>query len=156
VANKKALKNIAYGLLGTFVSRYNDIGGYWGLGVLRLFAEKNQLSEITLDLMGDSANLPGGSPIRVSEEKYREWLQNARSKQKVADHKLAKAEINIRFTTFEEFPDVILDTRGRPYVCTVTIVLERGPIYSASKLGVCECHDPRRDLRSTRSDDPGT
>jgi hypothetical protein len=153
LARKKVLKNIAHGLLGTFVSRYNDIGGYWGLGVLRLFAEENKLSEITLDLLGESTHLPNGSPIRVSQKTYREWLDGARSKQGVADRRLKKAEINIRFATFEEFPDVILDTHGRPYVCTVTIVADGGPTYSASKLGVCEHHDPKRDRRSTRAED---
>ena len=152
MAGTKALKNIAHGLLGTFISRYNDIGGYWGLGVLRPFAEENKLPEITLDLLDESTHLPVGSPIRVSQDSYREWLVNARSSRGVADRKLEKAEINIRFATFEEFPDVMRDTRGLPYVCTVTIVVEDGPTYSASKLGVCERHDPKRDRRSTRDE----
>jgi hypothetical protein len=132
MAGIKALKNIAHGLLGTFVSRYNDIDGYWGLGILRLFAEQNHLTAITLDLLGDAAAAP---PIQASENRYRDWFQNALSKQGLADCKPAKAEIKIRFATFEEFPNVILDTRGRPYLCTVTIVRGDGIVYSASKAG---------------------
>jgi hypothetical protein len=32
--SSRKLKSVAAGLLGSFVSRNNDIGGYWGIGVL--------------------------------------------------------------------------------------------------------------------------
>lgn len=151
MAKRKKLKGIAHGLLTAFVSRNNDIDGYWGLGILRLFAEKNEISVVTLDLINKTPNLPEESPVQVAEDRYREWFQNELVKAGVDAARIARAEINIQFSTFEEFPAAIRDTRGAPYLCTVIIARHDGPTISVAKLGCCEAHNPRKDLRSTRA-----
>jgi hypothetical protein len=144
----KALKGIAYGLLSTFVSRNNDIDGYWGLGVLRLFAETHGMRMIALDLLGPEPTLSVGSPVQIAERIYHKWLVTTLERSRIDRSIVAHANISIRFTTFEEFPKVVRDTRGEPYECTVTIVRADGRQYSARKVGVCAPHDPRKDHRS--------
>ena len=39
MAKSKELKNIASGLYGSFISRNNDVRGYWGVGKLCLAAQ---------------------------------------------------------------------------------------------------------------------
>ena len=151
MAGVKALKGIAHGLLGTFVSRNNDIGGYWGLGVLRLFAERNALSEINIDLLGETFDSLH-STVAATEATYVEWFGQAIAKKGIDARNLAKAEINLRFSTLEEFPDVVRDPRGEPYLCTITIVRGNGITDIVSKIGCCESHDPSKDRRSTRVD----
>ncbi len=151
---RKALKGVAHGLLGTFVSRNNDIDGYWGLGVLRLFAEQNDFSLLTLDLLSDSLGRFPDSPLGIAEKTYHEWFRNVLQKSGVDVDNVARADISVRFSTFDEFPNTIRDTRGEPYLCTVTIVQANGNMYLTSKLGCCASHDPNSELRSNRGVSP--
>ena len=127
MSRRKILKGFAYGLLGTFVSRNNDIEGYWGLGILRLYAEKHKLSTITIDLL----------------------------KSKVEPSIVTEAKIDLRFSTFVEFPRIVRDTRGQPYVCSVKIVTRNGKIYSATRTGCCEGHNPTKERRSVHDNPVG-
>jgi len=146
MSRRGILKGVACGLLGTFVSRNNDVDGYWGLGVLRLFAERNNLSQLTIDVLHKSPNLSFESPMRISEETYRQWFRNALFKAKIYPSDIKEANIYLRFTTFDEFPKTIRDTRGEPYLCTVSIS-NNSRIISVSRIGVCAAHDPRKDRR---------
>lgn len=134
------------------MSRNNDIEGYWGLGILRLFADRHGLSTITIELRGQSLNLSHESPVKTAEETYQKWFHNTLRKLHIDIHDIDGANINLRFSTFEEFPNVVRDTRGEPYVCTVTVIRRNGSTYSASKVGCCAAHDPRKDRQSTRAD----
>jgi len=150
MSNLGAWKNTASGLLGTFTSRNNDIDGYWGIGILRLFAYRHKLSTLTLDLLNRRLSFLPESPVGYAEEIYQKWLRSSLKKSKIDIGEVIRADINLRFSTFEEFPDVIRDTRGEPYVCTVTIVRRGERTYTASKVGCCALHDPKKDRRSTR------
>lgn len=147
---RNALKGIAHGLLGTFISRNNDIAGYWGLGVLRLFAKTNKHSELKIELLEQKPESKPQSPIRTIIANYRQWLLNALKNAGIHTKQLEAARIDIRFTTFDAIPDAIRDTRGEPYVCTVSLHASNGRTYRASKIGVCSPHDPKREARSTR------
>ncbi len=150
MAGHKHLKGIAHGLLGTFVSRNNDIDGYWGIGVLRSFALEHNLSSLALDLIDKSPNFAKGSPVQSVEERYRGWLSSVLAKEGVDQQLLRSAEIRLRFTTFAEFPDTIRDTRGEPFVCQVGLTSDQGIVYSASRIGVCAPHEPAKESRSVR------
>jgi len=142
------LKGIANDLLGTFVSRNNDIDGYWGIGVLRSYANSRDDSEVKIDLL-DAEPVPH-SPITTAKEKYRQWLINAFSKAHIDAGKIKRAEISLRFAAFEAFPNTIRDTWGEPYVCTVILARNKEVNYEASKLGCCAPHDPKKEHRSCR------
>jgi hypothetical protein len=144
------LKGIAHGLLGTFASRNNDIDGYWGLGILRLHAEGVHLSELTIDLLSQEQILVPYSPLAITRKKYHRWLTDALTKAGMEVGQLKSAKIKVMFSTFDEFPNTIRDTRGQPYLCTVELTGVNGVTYTASKLGCCALHDPDKDRRSTR------
>ncbi|HLA94657.1 MAG TPA: hypothetical protein VK612_02965 [Pyrinomonadaceae bacterium] len=144
---RNALRGIAHGLLGTFVSRNNDIGGYWGLGVLRLVAQQNGLDKLIIDLLNEDRHV---SPVTSVEETYRDWLFQRMEKFAIDKASLTNAEIRLRFASFDEFPNAIRDTRGYPYVCTVRFKTDLGPEYSAESIGVCSAHDPTSESKSTR------
>lgn len=148
---KSNFQNIVNGLLGTFVSRNNDIDGYWGLGILRSTVEARGGQQVEINLLSaDSQN----GPIELSKKKYRSWLEKSLTKQGLAISSLSVAQIKVRFaTSFEEFPEVIKDTRGLPYECTVEIGRGAEKLYAARKVGVCATHDPSKDRKSTRVSD---
>lgn len=150
MAGRKQLKTIAGGLLGTFTSRNNDINGYWGLGVLRLYAQRRGLETLEIELLSRHYNEPAVSPFFAAGQYYRQWFSRALLHWRLSENELRSAYIRLRFSTFEEFPDVVRDTQGKPYVCTVSITTPQGTEYSASKVGVCAPCDPKIDRRSTR------
>lgn len=147
---RKQLKGVAIGLLGTFVSRNNDIYGYWGLGVLKLCATKNGLAKIVIDLLEMRPDFDVDSPVYIAEKIYRSWLFGIFEKLGLDNKQLERAEIHLEFSTFEDFSNVIRDTRGVPYKCSVILKSKDGPQYLVSKIGVCAEHDPTKDRQSTR------
>lgn len=150
MSRSKILKGVADGLLGTFVSRNNDIDGYWGLGVLRLYAEKHLLSTVTVDMLHSLESVKSHSPVEIAEAKYQNWLRNALDKSRVEPSRVIEAKIDLRFSTFDEFPKIVRYTRGQPFVCSVKIVTRNGKVYSATRTGCCEAHDPTKERRSVR------
>jgi hypothetical protein len=148
---KSKLKGIVSGLLGTFVSRNNDIDGYWGLGVLRKLAESNGLAQIEIDLLCEDEE---AEAIESCKTRYRRWLQTTLAKNNLSQRSLRSARIRIHFAEgFSAYPDAIRDTRGLPYECLVEIRRDDGGTYVASKVGVCMPHDPSRESKSNRSVD---
>jgi len=57
MAKRKELKNIASGLYGSFISRNNDVRGYWGVGKLCLAAQRHHTKVVHLDLLSQSNSL---------------------------------------------------------------------------------------------------
>jgi len=148
MSQRGRIRNIAHGLLGTFVSRYNDIDGYWGIGILRLFAEQNGLSKVDIDVTNPPIPFERGTPVSIIEEKYQRWLRNALVREKIDPESVTGAKIELRFSTFEEFPNIIRDTRGQPYVCTVRIARANGNTYEAEHIACYGAHDPTKESRN--------
>jgi hypothetical protein len=48
---RKAFQDAARGLLGAFVSRNNDVGGYWAIGKLYAHARRSRSPEVRIDLI---------------------------------------------------------------------------------------------------------
>lgn len=128
MAVRKQLKGLAHGLLGTFVSPNNDINGYWGIGVLNLYSVRHDLSTLVIDLIGRSPSFVADSPVQFAEKTYQRWLFDKLAKVGIDRKQLESAEIHLRFSTFDEFPNVIRDTRGEPlcvlwFLRTITALL---------------------------------
>ncbi len=143
---KANLQNVANGLLGTFVSRYNDIGGYWALGVLRSLVERGGVDRIEIDLLKTTNGDPS---IQLIARKYKEWLEKRLREVHILLEDMSIARIEIEFlSTFDGHRDLVKDTRGFPYKCTVEIRRGDQKLYMAEKLGVCATHDPTKELRN--------
>ena len=57
MAKRKELKNIMAGIFSSFISRNNDVNGYWGLGKICKFMKDNKLFKVEVDLL-DRTTLP--------------------------------------------------------------------------------------------------
>lgn len=145
---KSNLKGVAYGLLGTFVSRYNDIDGYWGLGVLRKLAYEYNTKQIEINLLSDRSD---HREIEICKQQYGRWLRSTARKFGSSFGSLEVARILLRFEDdFDSYPGVVKDTRGFPYECVVEIAAS-SKTYIARKIGVCASHDPCLESRSARA-----
>lgn len=148
ILRRSKLRNIANGLLGTFVSRNNDIDGYWGLGMLRSFADSKGVQQVTIDLLETNTR---PHFIESCKQHYRVWLWEALAKQSISIESLSTAQIKVSFfSSFDSFPDLVKDTRGLPYECSVEIRVGTRTSSIATRLGVCAPIDPQVDMQSAR------
>ena len=69
----KQLKGIAAGLAGTFISRNNDVDGYWGMGVIYSEVSARGVSAVTFSLLDGavSPSLKCGSLRRPETSGHR-------------------------------------------------------------------------------------
>lgn len=142
---KSEIRNIAHGLLGTFVSRNNDIDGYWGLGILREVANETGQTKIEIDLLDENAQ---DHRIQACKVHQRKWLAEMIERKGGEIEALSEARICVRFVdSFDEYPNLPRYTRGLPFECTVQVGTEPQNICSAVEIGVCAPHDPDKDLR---------
>jgi hypothetical protein len=117
---------------------------------LKTICGKDNPSKLIFDLLVQSPDFDVDSSVQIAEKTYQTWLFNMLEKVCIDQKQLERAEIRLEFSTFEEFPKAIRDTRGDPYVCTVILLNTNGISYSASKIGVCASHNPTKDRRSNR------
>jgi hypothetical protein len=146
---KSEIRNIAHGLLGTFISRNNDIDGYWGLGILREMANNTGQTKIEIDLLIDLLDESAHDHrIQACKAHHRKWLAEMIERKGEEIAALSEARICVRFIdSFDEYPDLRRYTRGLPFECAVQLGTGPQNICSAVEIGVCAPHDPNKDLR---------
>ena len=147
---RRALKGVAYGLVETFVSRNNDVSGYWGLGQLYREALGRQISSVSIDLLGHSS-LGIGPVAQAVQLHYVSRLEHMASNAGVS---LSRAQVVVEFGTFGSNPPPRQHSYGDPFLCIVSLVGSNGRIYTAARTGRCSPHDPETESRSTRATAP--
>jgi hypothetical protein len=150
---RRILKGLANGLIETFISRNNDVSGYWGIGQLYREALEHQQLETCLDLLGNCAqpNGPIGAAVILQ---YRSYVSARLARHQMSLADLVVAKIEIRFGTFGACQPPQDHTHGDPFLCRVYLRAHRGPTYSATRCGRAAPHDPFTESRSTRADAP--
>ena len=73
MSRKSTLKNILNGLLSSFVSRNNDVNGYWGIGKLYSLMINKQVHKVEIDLMNNTI-IPYSTDFYFRISKYSELL----------------------------------------------------------------------------------
>ena len=150
VSRRRELKGIAAGISSSFSSRYNDIDGYWGLGVIYLCAAEAGLSKFQLDLISGES-LPYFKHSKKVATPYREYLKVQAEKKGFHPWQICKAIIEIEFNTMPSKLNLIFKrTWGEAFLCTVSITDDLGKSWSHQYEGWCGKHDPAKEHRSTR------
>ncbi len=148
--SQRVLKGMAIGLAETFISRNNDVLGYWGIGQLYREAQEQSVSEVTLDLISNCSH-PSNRIANIELAHYRSYAANLLSCFRMSLANLSEATINIKFGTYGACSEPQWHSHGDPFVCTVTLRSSRGRIYSAMRAGCAAPHNPSRELRSART-----
>lgn len=147
------LKNIASGLCGSFVSRNNDLYGYWSLGKLRLLAEQRGQKTVLLNLLTSSMQ-PSNSEFTTILGRYSRLFAKLMKLSHVRAEEVTAASISIDFSPPPwPRPRYIDPECGDQFILTVTIeAYDRAPgiVHHAS---YCRPHDPDKESRSTRCSD---
>jgi len=143
------LTAVAAGLLGSFVSRNNDVDGYWALGQLRSLSDTLQVPQIRFDLMLGTA-MPDGVISRRVAAAYREALLRQLRCRAISIERLSAARVLLDFAPGRAIREDSFASYGEPFTCIVEIEDERGRIYTRSYAGRCAPHD-RLENKSSRA-----
>lgn len=136
------LKGIAAGLATSFVSRNNDIEGYWGVGVLCRAAAASRC-DVVLDILGRAASPDAKSCARAAKNAS-QHLDILLEKAGFAVTALTAAQIRL------EFGGVSSTHHQFDYRCTVLLTDTRGRQHVFQTSGRCWPHDPARESCSGR------
>lgn len=129
----------ASGLAQSFVSRNNDLNGYWAMGQLFRFAREQGVSALVLDLLAQSMQ-PEAPQFAPVLRHYHHWLLALLQRKQVALDGLHKAVLTLDFQPVQRLG----------FLCQVELVDERGKCYRAVARGECWPHDPAREMRRIR------
>ncbi|RVM86362.1 hypothetical protein [Sinorhizobium meliloti] len=108
MSRREQFRGICHGVLGTFVSRYNDLDGYWALGQYVAFLDRIGECQLLLKL-GDATVLPEGPGFAAAAKYYRgavlrmmktnampqAWFANGTMKVSIVATSTATCEIEI-------------------------------------------------------------
>jgi hypothetical protein len=147
--SSRALNGIASGLVGTFVSRNNDVAGYWGIGQIQREIEGGPHSVVELDLVHARA-MPDGPVARELIAHYMAYLTTLLARCGFTHAAITGAKVFIEFGMLGVDHAPGFAAMGSPFNCKVVLVSTSGKMFSAVRAGHSWAHNPERELRSAR------
>ncbi|HYF35994.1 MAG TPA: hypothetical protein VD994_11935 [Prosthecobacter sp.] len=148
----RALKSLSSGVLGSFISRNNDVGGYWGIGLLCRIASESRLASLSFDLMVSPASAAASHPVIAAlAAKYGQMLQIQAEKHGFTSVTLTRAILSIEFGTSGHLPTPPPLARGNPFFVTLAVLDAHGRSSKVFLTSRSEPHDPSKEHRNTRA-----
>jgi hypothetical protein len=144
MVRNRDLKGIAQGLVETFISRNNDVSGFWGIGMLYREALEHSASRVDLDILSGQSQ-PEGPTAQAVLSRYSAYLFS-----RLDGLQILKAQITLEFGTFGLCQAPRYFSYGDPFVCTVLLTSASGRTYTSCRTGRCAPHSSD-ESRSTRA-----
>jgi len=145
MAKRKLFKNIAYGLISSFISRNNDVSGYWGIGKLYSLMIKSDKFKIEINLVKKSIST-SNSEFNDMIHSFSQKLFNQMDKQNLQRSLLKKASIEL-ISGPENISSSIRKTALTKMKCKITITDYLDKSYTAERDVLCRKHRPRLENR---------
>ncbi|WP_152971454.1 hypothetical protein [Lacinutrix algicola] len=149
MSKRKLLKNIASGIINSFISRNNDVYGYWGIGKLYSLMVLSKSMEVEINLI-DKIIKPKNKELKLLVNIYSKYLFSQIKKQGIKEEYLSKATIEIK-----GYPNKPILALGRlaPHRIRCKIIIENdlGKKYSLERNVWCREHNPKLESKSTRN-----
>jgi hypothetical protein len=150
VTRRRELNGIAGNLLGSFVSRNNDVAGYWAIGKLCAHALWAPGGEISIELLTRRLT-PFGPEFDPMLDHYAERLVSSLKKRWFPPQLVTAAEVLVSFGAPFKPDPLISRPRGTvPFRCTVTLTDDLYRRHAAQHSGEVWPHDPQRESKSVR------
>ena len=134
MARRTELQGICNDLLSTFVSRNNDLNGYWALGQYSAWLEEEQISTIKVSVVG-TKTINEKPQISITSQYFSEILQNM-----LSGHKLYAGWVADGYITIES-------VNTRQLRCSVGLISDLGRKFQSTRSLAVSRHDPSRELR---------
>ncbi|OUR65890.1 hypothetical protein A9Q79_02595 [Methylophaga sp. 42_25_T18] len=147
---RKQLKGIALNLASSFISRNNDVDGYWALGLLYKEAVMSGTTMFTLNLeTGES--FPQYKFSKRLSIPYFDFLQDQLKKQGFEREQVVCADIELEFNTAPTSRQIMFkSTWGDPFVCKISLKDDLSRVWHVEVRGWCGQHDALSERRSIR------
>jgi hypothetical protein len=151
MTRRRELSGISGGLVNSFVSRNNDVGGYWAIGKLCSHSLQTGETELSMDLLTKRIS-PPNPEFGPMLGKYAARLVASLKKQQFSLQIITAADVRLSFDA-QLGPDPMRPsvTGYFPFRCTVTLTDDFGRSHVGRLSGVVLPHDPRRETKSTRA-----
>jgi len=145
----RALQGLVNTLADTFVSRNNDVCGYWALGMLYLEVSNDGGNTVDLALLSgfDSPQTVAGSLQRT----FNARLTGYAAKQGVC---LSEGRISAAFGVTGDVKQARSCGYGDRFQLDFVLKDTRGRVAVACRTGRCRPHNPQIESRSTRAEGP--
>jgi hypothetical protein len=145
---RKQLRGVAEGTVTSFVSRNNDLDGYWAIGKLCRLVAPDGAGKLHVEL------LPATAPSRFADmaSRSRERLRRHLESLGLPTSVVSAAQITLSFEADRTAPPHVASAASTHYRCCAMLVDDLGRECRAEASGWCWPHDPSRELRSARAD----
>ncbi|WP_432459283.1 hypothetical protein [Agarivorans sp. QJM3NY_25] len=151
MARRKELGSIASGISGSFNSRNNDVDGYWGIGKLYKFLEKEDEKVIELDLL-EQCIRPPTSEFHSMLALYLAKLESLLGKRCIPRNWVMSAKIIVSFEVdFEHKHHYWRCALGKPCEVKCEIIDDNGRHHITYAYNNCRPHDSSRESKSCRT-----
>lgn len=134
MARRLEIQSICNALLDSFVSRYNDLNGYWALGAFQEFFQANPLNELCFDLM-DAAQDEKTSVFLETFTYYRGALQRHLKARNIPSNWVEFGSIKVQRTSPTEL------------VCTINMKTDLGREFGSQRYVLARLHNPMLELQ---------
>ena len=148
---RKELRGVAAGIAGHFVSRYNDVNGYWALGLFYKAAVDAGQNFFKLNILSGESTPEFRYSKRVSSD-FHEMLLKQLAARGFDELNVLSAIVELEFDV--ELPEqrkYIKTNLGEIFSCRVVITDDLNKQRSFEETGRCRQHDPSREHQSTRA-----
>lgn len=142
---KKRLTNIANGLCGSFISRNNDLDGYWAIGKLRSLADQHGQTTVVLDLLSSSVQ-PSSEKCPDGFVRYCRLLATLAEHSRIPFNDITGARIVLDFAP-PPWPRASYYKLqwGDQFTVTVTVEANARAAGIARHAGYCRPHDAAKE-----------
>jgi hypothetical protein len=147
MSSRRVWNSITHNVVDSFLSRNNDIDGYWTIGKLHLLARENAITKIMFDLVKPSSNLGSANLISMLM-RYRSMIES-NAKIRGLAYKAISIEIEFDLPEVRKQEWVSITSHNR-FQCTLKVVDDRDRAWSYTAFGRSSQHDPNLERRSSR------
>lgn len=150
MARRSNLQGITNDLVQSFVSRNNDIDGYWALGHLLARALSDQIKRVDISLLRLDATQSDGLD-RAIGSKYSDALAKMMASSRIPSTWVVQAKLTVEFELEAQVRrEAGVKRLVFPFRVSIRLDSDLGKTTEASSSGFCCPHAPSEFLRSTR------
>ena len=132
MGRRKELRSVCHDLLDSFVSRYNDLDGYWALGKFQAYLQSASEDRLRFDLADDGG---GEDAFPTTLSYYRRTLRRHLATREIPTAWVQNAVLVVEQNSPSEL------------ACVLKITDDRGKVFQSRKMVAARPHDPHRELR---------
>lgn len=148
---RKLLKDLAGAIASSFISRNNDINGYYGVGALYKQTNELNTNQIQLDLLTGNT-IPVEIDAKYTIVCYYEFFLKQLLSRNFQKNHIKKVTIQLVFNCTTNGQEKIYENIrwGNPFSCNVTITDDLEKDHTVKIISYCRIHDPKKENQSLR------